>query len=229
MSWKTIWFVECIPSIFICLSISSCLFSRRGRESDSTPVLTQKMLPAALWLLCLTALSASARTTKHSTTNDFYSTTFSTLTTFTTTDFAGSKYTYVSAHGQSTVGSENATQTASSSGGQVTRHTTSHKLTLIGGSPTNSTNNGSASATTSSAAASNTVPCNNYPQFCNRKYSNITEVCSHNSAFTIRNNAGSNQFYGITDQLNDGVRMLQGETPLGQQDDHELPHYVQSS
>lgn len=58
----------------------------------------------------------------------------------------------------------------------------------------------------------NTVPCNNYPEFCNRKYSNITEVCAHNSAFAIPNNAGSNQEFGIIDQLNDGVRMLQGET-----------------
>jgi len=58
----------------------------------------------------------------------------------------------------------------------------------------------------------NTQPCNSYPEFCNRKYSNITEVCAHNSAFAIPNNAGSNQALGIVDQLNDGVRMLQGET-----------------
>lgn len=58
---------------------------------------------------------------------------------------------------------------------------------------------------------SNTAACNNYPEFCNRKYSNITEVCAHNAAFAVPRNAGSNQELGIIDQLNDGVRMLQGQ------------------
>lgn len=40
----------------------------------------------------------------------------------------------------------------------------------------------------------------------------FTEVCSHNSAFVRANNAASNQVYGIIAQLNDGVRMIQGET-----------------
>lgn len=48
---------------------------------------------------------------------------------------------------------------------------------------------------------------NGYPEFCNRQYGNITEVCAHNSAFAIPNNAASNQALGIIDQLNDGVRM----------------------
>jgi hypothetical protein len=72
--------------------------------------------------------------------------------------------------------------------------------------PANSTS-GTSSSTSSASSPKNTVPCNNYPEFCNRKYSNITEICSHNSAFAIPNNAGSNQIYGILDQLNDGVRM----------------------
>jgi len=59
----------------------------------------------------------------------------------------------------------------------------------------------------SAATASNTVACNNYPEFCNRQYSNITEVCAHNSAFSIKNNAASNQLLSITQQLNDGIRM----------------------
>lgn len=41
---------------------------------------------------------------------------------------------------------------------------------------------------------------------------NITEVCAHNSAFAKRNNAASNQAINIVGQLNDGVRMIQGET-----------------
>ncbi|KXL43395.1 hypothetical protein M433DRAFT_145174 [Acidomyces richmondensis BFW] len=74
------------------------------------------------------------------------------------------------------------------------------------------TNNATISSTSSAAQPVNTVPCNNYPEFCTRKYSNITEVCAHNSAFVVKDNAASNQMLSITDQLNDGIRMLQGET-----------------
>ncbi|KAK4549752.1 hypothetical protein LTR36_005053 [Oleoguttula mirabilis] len=107
-------------------------------------------------------------------------------------------------------------ETATSSGGsdsQATASSASQSVTaLVGGAATTSGANGTASSTTSSALAVNTAPCNNYPEFCNRKYSNITEVCAHNSAFSITNNAASNQQLTITQQLNDGVRMLQGET-----------------
>ncbi|TKA27128.1 hypothetical protein B0A50_04465, partial [Salinomyces thailandicus] len=85
--------------------------------------------------------------------------------------------------------------------------TTTTSATTTGDSGSNST----ASSTTSSARASNTVPCNGHPEFCNRAYSNITQVCAHNSAFYIDNNAASNQELDIPTQLNDGVRMLQGE------------------
>jgi hypothetical protein len=71
---------------------------------------------------------------------------------------------------------------------------------------------GGAIATTSTAAAPvNTQPCNNYPEFCNRKYSNITEVCAHNSPFVRTRNVASNQELTVTQQLNDGVRVLQGQ------------------
>ncbi|KAH9876308.1 hypothetical protein J1614_004187 [Plenodomus biglobosus] len=101
--------------------------------------------------------------------------------------------------GQSTL-SFNATASATSSG---------EPLTNIGGG------NGTRSATptasgTSPAKPSNTQSCNNYPEFCNRKYSNITEVCAHNSPYTRANNIARNQEYGVTQQLNDGIRMLQG-------------------
>ena len=64
-------------------------------------------------------------------------------------------------------------------------------------------------ATSSSARPTNTQPCNGYPEFCNRKYSNITHIAAHNSPFDIQGNVASNQQYGVTTQLNDGVRMLQ--------------------
>ncbi|KAL8822050.1 MAG: hypothetical protein Q9223_000042 [Gallowayella weberi] len=40
----------------------------------------------------------------------------------------------------------------------------------------------------------------------------ITEVAAHNSPFVAPNNAAANQALGVIDQLNDGIRMLQGQT-----------------
>ncbi|PVH93425.1 PLC-like phosphodiesterase [Periconia macrospinosa] len=67
--------------------------------------------------------------------------------------------------------------------------------------------------TTTAAAPrpSNTQPCNNYPEFCTRRYSNITEIAAHNSPFARERNAQSNQQYSVTQQLNDGIRVLQGQ------------------
>jgi len=164
-----------------------------------------KMLPATLLLLCVTALEARALTT----TNEFYSTTFSTLSSIASSNFDGTRYTYISVDGQSTVStaSRNATGTASSSDSQITRSQTSQSLIQIGGLTRTSNGTSTGTSTSTGPAPTNTVPCNGYPEFCQRQYSNITEVCAHNSAFAIQNNAGSNQEYGILDQLNDGVRM----------------------
>ena len=49
--------------------------------------------------------------------------------------------------------------------------------------------------------------CNNYPEFCDRRYSDITEICAHNSPFAENGNLASNQAYGVLNQLNDGIRM----------------------
>jgi hypothetical protein len=64
------------------------------------------------------------------------------------------------------------------------------------------------------ARPSNTQSCNNYPEFCNRKYSNITEIAAHNSPFTRQNNAARNQEYPVLQQLNDGTRVLQGQAHM---------------
>jgi hypothetical protein len=53
--------------------------------------------------------------------------------------------------------------------------------------------------------------CNNYKELCRRRYSNITEVCAHNSPFHVSPSLASNQAVDVTAQLNDGVRMLQGQ------------------
>ncbi|OJD35077.1 tat pathway signal sequence [Diplodia corticola] len=98
---------------------------------------------------------------------------------------------------------------------------TQHTITLLtgadgtrtytGGPLTPTPGNSTASETSSSAAPTNTQPCNGYTELCSRKYSNVTEVCAHNSPFTIKNNAASNQNYDVTTQLNDGIRMLQAQ------------------
>ena len=79
-------------------------------------------------------------------------------------------------------------------------------------SSSNSTSNSTASRTSTGAGPTNTQPCNNYPEFCSRSYSNITFVAAHNSPFVNPNNAAANQQLPVLNQLNDGIRMLQGQT-----------------
>lgn len=180
------------------------------------------MLPNTLWLLCLTALNARAQDTAN-----YISITgsLSTLSTIPTSDFEGSQYTYISSTGQITVttssglalvsGTQNSSTispTSSSSDSQITRSSKSHSVTSIIGGTASRNATATASSTSSAAYPENTIPCNNYPEFCNRQYSNITEVCSHNSAFVRKNNAASNQELSIIQQLDDGVRMRRSQS-----------------
>ena len=101
---------------------------------------------------------------------------------------------------------------SSSSSGSKTISTSASVTYLTGGQGSSSTSmNGTdlrnATPTSSSAQPTNTQPCNGHPQFCNRKFSNITMVAAHNSPFVLSNNAASNQVLGVTTQLNDGIRM----------------------
>ena len=102
------------------------------------------------------------------------------------------------------------TSTSSTTSFSILRGT----MGAAGTSPSaNTTSNSTASSTSSSSAApTNTQPCNNHPEFCERKYSNITYVAAHNSPFVNPSNAASNQLLSVIDQLNDGIRMLQGQT-----------------
>ncbi|KAF2840855.1 PLC-like phosphodiesterase [Patellaria atrata CBS 101060] len=95
--------------------------------------------------------------------------------------------------------------------------------TLINGTIT--TNSDVTMSSTTSVRPTNTQPCNNYPEFCTRRYSNITEVCAHNSPFVRTNNAASNQQFKVTQQLDDGIRMLQGQVRFVE----EVPHFCHSS
>jgi hypothetical protein len=106
-------------------------------------------------------------------------------------------------------GTVNTRSSASSSNRTITSSTSTHQsLTFLGGGTAKtSTGNGTASSTSSSVRPVNTQPCNGYPEFCNRSYSNITNVAAHNYPFIRKGNTGSNQELPVTDQLNDGIRM----------------------
>lgn len=106
---------------------------------------------------------------------------------------------------------------------ESTNSTTSNSVTLLVGSVSSTSSSTSFNGTTTrtnatrtssstSSSPTNTQPCNNYPQFCERSYSNVTYVAAHNSPFVHPGNAASNQDLGVLDQLNDGIRMLQFQT-----------------
>lgn len=109
--------------------------------------------------------------------------------------------------------------------GNVTSSSESSKTsqTLLSGTQSSSsTINFTASAT----SATGPLPtCNNYPEFCNRTYGNITEVSAHNSPFVRANNAAANQALDVTTQLNDGIRMLQGQMHWN----GSVPHFCHTS
>ena len=193
-----------------------------------------KMVPNHLLLLCFAVASSTAQSTQTTQTpqtsdngnnnnnnnnnNDdspatlSFSNSIQTISAVPSSSIAESLYEIIS--GQSTITSTSAINSTSATGtetdSQSRRTSTSQPLTLIGGST--QTTNGSASSTSSSAQPTNTIPCNGHPEFCNRRYSNLTHVAAHNSAFSIPNNAASNQYFDTEVQLNDGVRMIQGQT-----------------
>lgn len=118
----------------------------------------------------------------------------------------------------STIAVANASAALSSSSSSAAS-SSSQSVTIIQGgkgattSTVSGTSNSTAKSTSSSSAQpTNTQACNNYPEFCARKYSDITYIAAHNSPFVNPKNAAANQDYGVISQLNDGVRMLQGQT-----------------
>jgi hypothetical protein len=202
------------------------------------------MRRSVIWLHCLIALGVRAQQSTQSSTGSTGSTASSSsvsstqsssqASSFTYTnlfsiigstvpesEFTGSQFTYITYKGQSEV---TATTTLESGitftvTGTQSVHTMQHQnVTQISGGSSST-----ASTKTSTAPlATNTVPCNNYPEFCSRKYSNITEVCAHNSAFNIKDNAASNQVLSIVDQLDDGIRMSMLTQPSSRDGDANL-------
>lgn len=55
------------------------------------------------------------------------------------------------------------------------------------------------------------APCNGHAEYCNRRYSNLTLVGSHNSAF-VGTGPADNQETDVAAQLAQGVRFLQAQT-----------------
>ncbi|KAL2190783.1 PLC-like phosphodiesterase [Thermothelomyces heterothallicus CBS 203.75] len=110
----------------------------------------------------------------------------------------------------------------------------SETVTYITGSHASSsttTSDKKTSSTTSTSTAppqpTNTRPCNNYPELCDRKYGNITQVGCHNSPFVRSGSAAANQQFPVVDQLNDGVRFLQAQIqwPVN----GTVPHFCHTS
>jgi hypothetical protein len=80
-------------------------------------------------------------------------------------------------------------------------------LKAIAGPSSNVPLSGTVSGTRSAyPRPTKTRACNGYPEFCQRKFSNISMVVAHNSPFVKPHNAASNQMYPVLNQLNDGVR-----------------------
>ncbi|KAL3480081.1 PLC-like phosphodiesterase [Aspergillus californicus] len=102
----------------------------------------------------------------------------------------------------------------------ATLTSTSDSVTVLMGGQTTITGNVTSNSTHSSTPSPsstppvNTQPCNGYPEFCDRKYSNISMVGAHNSPFVMQGNVAANQALSVQYQLDDGIRMLQFQTHL---------------
>ncbi|KAK3988649.1 hypothetical protein QBC44DRAFT_329050 [Cladorrhinum sp. PSN332] len=121
------------------------------------------------------------------------------------------------------------TSLPTSLGALTANYTDTETVTYLTGSITSptTTNATTSSTTTAPPVPTNTRPCNNYPELCNRKYSNITEVGAHNSPFVRAGSAAANQAFNVTDQLNDGIRFLQAQIqwPVNS----SIPHFCHTS
>lgn len=118
----------------------------------------------------------------------------------------------------STSGLSTSIAASNGSSGTTATSTTSASVTYLTGrlqwssTSINGTALHNATSTSSSVQPINTQPCNGHPEFCSRKFSNITMVAAHNSPFVRPNNAASNQVLDVTTQLSDGIRMRESSS-----------------
>lgn len=61
------------------------------------------------------------------------------------------------------------------------------------------------------AAAAAAAACNGHDKLCDRRYSDVAMIGTHNSAF-VGDSPFHNQFVTVTQQLDSGVRFLQAQT-----------------
>ncbi|GAA6004902.1 hypothetical protein JCM11491_002273 [Sporobolomyces phaffii] len=59
------------------------------------------------------------------------------------------------------------------------------------------------------AAQTSSTACNGHAEFCDRKYSNVSIIGAHNSYGVSAGSIAANQNYTVETQLNNGIRMLQ--------------------
>ncbi|KAH8685744.1 PLC-like phosphodiesterase [Tricladium varicosporioides] len=59
--------------------------------------------------------------------------------------------------------------------------------------------------------SASSATCNGHTELCNRKYSNVSQIGTHDSAF-VGILPTDNQGVSVTDQLNAGIRFLQAQT-----------------
>ncbi|GAA5837498.1 hypothetical protein JCM3766R1_006824 [Sporobolomyces carnicolor] len=64
-------------------------------------------------------------------------------------------------------------------------------------------------AQSSSSTSTTTTTCNGYAEFCDRKYSNVSIIGAHNSYGVQAGSVAANQNYTVETQLNNGIRLLQ--------------------
>ncbi|KAH0613234.1 uncharacterized protein H6S33_009614 [Morchella sextelata] len=91
---------------------------------------------------------------------------------------------------------------------------TTTSSTRSNGTLTLATSTSALGTLTTTTLPTNTQPCNLYVEFCTRLYSNVTYIGTHNSPFVRQSNAAANQELDVETQLNDGIRMLQGQTHM---------------
>lgn len=162
------------------------------------------MLLRELWLSCLAVAGAYAQSSSVTPTS---SPTTASTTAGTELPSTLSYLSYSSTITLSTTTGASNSSRSSNSTAPSGSSATSESLTLIGGGRGTATATGNGTRTAGAPTASNTQPCNNYPELCQRSYGNITEVCAHNSPFVKKGNAASNQMLDVTTQLDDGIRM----------------------
>ena len=99
--------------------------------------------------------------------------------------------------------------------------------TIVGPAVSQPAADARATASLKDTSAPNTVLCNGYAELCDRRYSNVSMVGAHNSPFVRSKNLAANQAFRVTQQLDDGIRFVQGQMRWPK--DSTIPHFCHTS